>query len=105
MDFVQELKSLQDKLGLEEKAFKGALSWATSEDFGMEKNITENFEFIFKFHKLCFKHGDRECPYIETTLGINYQDEEVGYYSLFSDLDGEPVDDMLVISDDELENS
>ncbi|WP_444916847.1 hypothetical protein [Microbulbifer sp. JMSA003] len=105
MKIAQELNSLQEDLYLEVKAFNGASAWVNSEDFGMEKNITESFEFYFKFHKFCFKHAEFEYLYIETTLGIDYHGEEVGYYSLFSDLDGEPVDDMLIITDEELKNS
>ncbi|WP_171044310.1 hypothetical protein [Pseudoalteromonas citrea] len=43
--------------------------------------------------------------YIETTYGIEYEGEEIGYYSLFSELNGEPMDDMLVTTDEDLKNS
>ena len=105
MDFVTQLNTLQKKLKLEKKALDGAKSWAADDEFGMDKAIVELFKYHFKFHKLCFKNSEYIMNYIETTYGIEYEGEEIGYYSLFSELNGEPMDDMLVITDEDLKNS
>lgn len=102
MYLIHQLNQLQQQLQLEEKALQNAKQWVVGEDCEIDKTITENFQYHFKHHKLCFKHAHLSYHYIETTYSIEYEEDEVGYYSLFSTLEGEGVDDQLVITDDTL---
>lgn len=104
-DLVAQVSSVADELELESKAFDGARFWVDSEDFDLKSEIKSRLKFEFRFHKLCFKNENLDYPYIETQLDLVLDDEEVGYYSLYSLLDGEAVDDVLVITDEELKYS
>ncbi|WP_444896874.1 hypothetical protein [Microbulbifer sp. SSSA005] len=103
---MEELLNSLDKLvvehNLESRAFKGAKEWSSSADFDIDTSITSKFKYNFHAHKLCFKHEFRSNPCIETYLDITLDEEEVGYYCWISDLNGEVLDDMLVITDNEL---
>lgn len=105
MDIIRQLNELQEKFNLEKKALDGAIAWAGCDDLGISRSITGKFEYLFKLHKFCFKHADLPYCYIETTYDIEYKGECVGYYSLYTDLEGEPVDDALVITDEDLRHT
>lgn len=105
MDIVRQLNKLQENYDLEVKALDSVIAWVGTDEFGIDQSISDDFEYRFKLHKLCFKHADLSYSYIETTYDIEYKGECVGYYSLYTGLDGEAVDDMLVITDEELKNS
>ncbi|GAA3919142.1 hypothetical protein [Litoribacillus peritrichatus] len=106
---MEDLLTNLDKLVVEHKleslAFEGAKQWAASEDFDIDYSIASQFKYDFHAHKLCFKHEFRPTPYIETYLNITLDELEVGYYCWVSDLNGEILDDMLVITDNQLKNS
>ncbi|TMN43023.1 hypothetical protein [Pseudoalteromonas sp. S2755] len=102
---VAQISLVADELGLESRAMDGAQFWVNSEDFDLESEIKSRLKFEFDSHKLCFKSDTLEYPYIETQLSVVLDDEEVGYYVLYSLLDGEAVDDALVITDEELKYS
>ena len=104
-DLVARINSIAEDLNLVSKAFDGAQFWINSDDFDLDDAIKSNLKLEFRFHKLCFKNESLDYPYIETQLDIYLNEDDVGYYSLYSLLDGEAVDDALVITDDELKYS
>ena len=53
-------------------------------------------EVRFRSHALYFENSLPGYPYISTLLDLIAGGEEVGYYKLISDLDGQVVDDYLV---------
>lgn len=101
-DLVARVNSIAEELNLVSKAFEGAQLWINSDDFDLDNVIKSNLKLGFRFHKLCFKNERLDYPYIETQLDIYLNENDVGDYSLYSLLDGEAVDDALVITDDEL---
>mgnify|MGYP000013150046 CR=1 FL=1 len=104
-ELIGSLNKIANDLDLKTKALEGVLYWVNSEDFDVDENLTREFKFEYKFQKLCFDHEWLEYPYIETHLDISYKGDDIGYYCLYSLLDGEAVDDKLVITDDDFENS
>ncbi|NSY32785.1 hypothetical protein DS891_04110 [Pseudoalteromonas sp. JC28] len=102
---LTNLEQIAAQQNLISNAIAGAKLWVSSEDFGIDNSITDKFKFEFHSHKLCFKHEYIEVSYIETNLTILLEEEEVGYYSWHTLLDGEVIDDMLVITDNELKYS
>ncbi len=101
---INYLNDLSEKLNLESLAFEGAQNWVSSIEFDGGKSDIRDYKFRFSSHKLCFKCESFDYNYIETVLDVIYQDEEIGYYKLVSMLNGEPTDDMLVVTDDEFKN-
>lgn len=103
-NLITYLNDLSEKLNLESLAFEGAKIWVGSIEFDGGKSDGRDYKFRFASHKLCFKCESFDYNYIETVLDVIYQDEEIGYYKLVSMLNGEPSDDMLVVTDDEFKN-
>ncbi len=103
-EMLVSLNGLADSLGLEKLAFDGAQSWIESKEFGVEASVVNQIRFEFLSHKLCFKTTQFDHLYIETRLEVIYRDDYIGHYNLTSLLDGEPADDMLVITDDDFKN-
>jgi hypothetical protein len=101
---MSSLNDLSDKLNLESLAFEGAQNWVSSIEFDGGKSDSRDYKFRFASHKLCFKCESFDYNYIETVLDVIYQGEKIGYYKLVSMLNGEPTDDMLVVTDDEFKN-
>lgn len=100
-----ELKRVALEQGLVSKAISGAKSWASSGDFDIDNAITQRFQYEFHSHKLCFKHEYLDNPYIETNITVVFNKEEIGYYSYHSLLNGEVIDDVFVVTDNELKYS
>ncbi|USD23290.1 hypothetical protein MJO52_09165 [Microbulbifer variabilis] len=103
---MDELLNNLDKLAvnnrLESQALEGAKKWVSSKDFDIDNSVTRKFKYEFHANKLCFKHEFKAVPYIETYFNIVLDEVEVGYYCWVSDLNGEVLDDLLVITDREL---
>lgn len=55
----------------------------------------------FRSHALFFESSLLGYPFITTRLDLMAGDEQVGYYKLISDLDGQVVDDYLVFEERE----
>ncbi|MBA6358177.1 hypothetical protein H4J53_20085 [Colwellia sp. BRX8-3] len=102
---INNLNKLAHDLRLVPNAIKGAKLWAASEDFDIDNSITCKFKYDFDSHKLCFESEDMNVPYLETTLNIRLEDDVIGYYCWHSLLNGEVIDDMLVITNHELKYS
>jgi len=102
---INKLNQLALDFNLISKAIDGAKSWVSSEDFDIENTITAKFQYEFHVHKLCFKHEYKDLPYIETILNITLDEDDIGYYCWHTTLDGETIDDVLVITDHELKYS
>ncbi|WP_370978766.1 hypothetical protein [Agaribacterium sp. ZY112] len=105
MEFTHKLNAVEKEFSLEARALSGVKSWVKHEEFGVNKTVSDKFNYHFKSHKFCFKHSDLSYEYIETTYDIEHMGEIIGYYSLFTDLNGESVDDILVITDEEFRKS
>jgi hypothetical protein len=97
----ESLKNIEKLQSLERRAFEGCMEWMLSDDFGVAASIVSFIEKGLHSQKFCFRHEELNYLYLETKLILNYQDEEIGYYSLYTLPDGEVVDDALVITDDE----
>ncbi|CCK75790.1 hypothetical protein OLEAN_C16140 [Oleispira antarctica RB-8] len=104
-ELIGVLNKISNNLDLKSKAYEGALYWINSDDFDVDKALTKDFRFEYKFQKFCFNSDCLDYPYIETQLDVYYKDEDIGYYCLYSLLDGEAVDDKLVITDHDFKNS
>lgn len=104
MDILTELNTIEEKFGLEKRALEGLLKWIDNNELDIAKSVSALFKYQFKSHKFCFKHADLPYQFIETTFDIHYQGDHVGYYKLFTTLDGKSVDDALVITDDNLKH-
>lgn len=105
MHCIHQLDQLQQQLQLEEKALQNVKQWVQNDECEIDSTITEKFRYHFKHHKLCFKHASLSYHYIETTYTISYEENEVGYYSLFTTIEGKAVDDQLEITDKSLQHS
>ena len=102
---LDNLNKLVHDLHLVPNAIKGAELWVASENFDIDNSITCEFKYDLDSHKLCFKSENMNVPYIETTLNVSLEDDVIGYYCWHSLLDGEVIDDMLVITNQELKYS
>jgi len=103
-EMLASLNGLADSLELEKLAFDGAQNWVDSKEFAVEASVVKQMKFEFHSHKLCFRTSQFDYLYIETRLEVIYRDDYIGYYNLTSLLNGEPTDDMLVITDDDFKN-
>lgn len=103
-NIVENLRTLEKSQNLEARAVEGCVKWMASEDFGVSVAIVSEIEAEFHSQKFCFRHEELNYYYIETKLILSYQEEEIGYYCLYTLPDGEAVDDALVITDDEFKS-
>lgn len=101
MELIRQLNELAARHELEKQAFEGIRQVLDADDLGLDPAVKKQLAIRFKHHKLCFKHGAVDA-FIETTLSIDLDVGEVGYYSLFSDLQGQSFDDALVIDPEDL---
>jgi len=101
MTLIQQLNQMADQFGLEKQALEGVSKVLASDESGLDEQMIKQLVIGFKSHKLCFRHGEVDAQFIETTLSINFDGDDVGYYALFTDMDGQSFDDALNINLDE----
>lgn len=101
---VKSLSDLEMNQRLVARAVDGCSKWMASEDFRVSADVVAEIEAKFHSQKLCFRHEELNYVYIETKLVLSYQEEEIGYYCLYTLPDGEAVDDALVTTDNEFES-
>ena len=102
MTLIQQLNQLADQFGLEKQALEGVRKALAENDSGLDEQLKKQLVIGLKCYKLCFRHADTDDQFIETTLSIDYDGDQVGYYALFTDMNGLSFDDALVIDlDDE----
>lgn len=96
---AKELLVIAKEQQLKERCFQ-SYEESLRLDPAIMKGIEErNARPYFWSHRLTFDHAFVPQPMIETQFRISSNEQEIGYYSLITEIDGSVNDDILVIHD------
>ena len=91
MDILNELLSVIDEVSIDRLAKQAVANWA--KEAKGDSDILLSSVLTFRSHKFCFKSSTLESPYFETTYALVKGEVELGVYKIFTNFNGEPVDD------------
>ena len=94
-EISSQLENLALSQKLENLAIQTCQSWMTR-----ESSLPETVELKFHSHGFIFKHHLIDHPFIRTRLTLIQDDQEIGYYDLITQPDGQVEDDYFVLHPD-----
>ena len=95
--FIKQLKEFTQKHQLIESAKKGFDKCLKNNPELLDELPAGEIELKFWSQNFVIEHSRFEHSVIKTTLHIMCKNKKVGYYCLITDLEGENLDDYLVI--------
>lgn len=97
LDLLDRLRDHAKTHDLLLRAQEGVQKWLRDESNLPLNWKPDEIRTEFRSHSLSFQHGLLSYPFIDTTLRLFHKDEEIGYYSLITTMNGKDDDDYFVL--------